>query len=174
MSNEGECAGGTIVDTADLLDGGAGNDTLIGGSGVDRITGGADADTFVQADGSSIGSTTGWFGLSGNVIGGSSQIQYLSNVDVITDFNSATDFLDATASGATDAYGTDVTNLTAGNYYVRGINFNGYGFFAGNQGNDILFYVSTGTDQTVAANIGTTSIVLLGGAANFNSTTNII
>jgi Ca2+-binding RTX toxin-like protein len=167
----------------DSLIGGAGDDTLIGGAGADSITGGTGADTFVQANGSSVASPAGWSYLKDvtYAIYEHSRIEFGVGgvIDVITDFDSQADRLDASASGATDAFGIYLPNATIGNYFVRGSYNQGTGTFSGtsdgSSGSDILFYVSTGTDQRTAANLGTTSIVLLGaGTTGFNASTNII
>ena len=163
----------------DTLIGGGGADTLIGGGGVDSITGGAGADTFVQANGSSVASSGGWSDLY--QVGSSefvlidqvSSINFGTAIDVITDFNSDDDKLDATFADAGNIDGLVVNNTSNNNYYARGIySDNRFTFHA--SGDDVLFYVSTGADQRVAANIGTTSIVLLGGGAGFDPFDNII
>jgi len=153
------------------LIGGGGADTLTGGLGADSLTGGDGADTFVQANGSSGSVVAGWINLAMNYYVYDQSIIIIGGfVDVITDFNSSADVLDATVQGGTDIYGPSVRN--AGNYFARGY-YSGGTFITDLGGSDIFFYVSTGADQTVAANIGTTSIVLMGAGSGFNSS-NII
>lgn len=153
-------------------------DTITAGNGIDLITGLAGNDVFVQPNGSSAGSTGGWTSLTNNaIVGGASIIDFgpTDPIDNVTDFSSANDKLDASVAGATNA--ATVANLAtaaAGNYYVIGIYNSANGEFLATNGPDVLFYVTTGVDQTVPANIGTTSIVLSGGAAGFSAAVNII
>jgi Ca2+-binding RTX toxin-like protein len=159
----------------DSITGGSGDDTLIGGVGADTLTGGAGADTFVQANGSSGSVSTGWQNLYGNVyIGNGATIDTGGFADVITNFDSSVDRLDATEQGAVDSVGSFGHLMTTNNWFTKG-DYSGTTFTANyDSGSDIFFYVSTGADQTVAANIGTTSVVLIGAASGFNSSTNII
>lgn len=85
-------AGSSIIGTAagDQIIGEAGTDTITGGRGADVLTGGTGNDSFVFVTGDSFsGSATG------------STAIYASGVDVITDFNSATQSDVASFNGTT-------------------------------------------------------------------------
>ncbi len=168
----GEVLTGSFTD--DTLEGLAGDDTIAGGGGADNMTGGLGADQFMQANGNSVVAGSAWANLTAGLVQNNSSINFGTEIDVVTDFSSASDFLNADAAGATNAIGIDAAAAgSVGNFYVRGT-YNGTTFTVNTGlGDDILFYVSISTDQTIAAYLGTTSIVLIGGAAGFNPATNI-
>ncbi len=160
---------------ADTLTGGDGADVVTGNNGADVMTGGAGSDRFVQADNNSVVSGAAWTNLAVGIIGNTSTIAFGTEIDTITDFDSLVDRLDADAPGAINAFNmTASAAVSFGNFFVRGDYFGTTFTVSNTTGADILFYVSTSANQTVAANLGTTSIVLVGGAANFNAATVII
>jgi Ca2+-binding RTX toxin-like protein len=162
----------------DTIVGGDGNDTIQGGVGVDLLTGGTGSDRFVQLNGDSASSQNGIGGLNlvTDVVEAGSFINFGQPIDLITDFDSATDKLDATFAGAADLIGQNGTALTvgSGNFFLQGT-YSVNTFTASATGADILFLNATGLDLTNPADIGNTSIVLQGAAATgFNAGFNII
>ena len=122
--------------------------------------------------GDSVQSAGAWGNLNGGNIQATSSIAFGNNIDVISNFTGG-DRLDLEVAGATDAVATTAANGTVGNLFLQG-NYVGTTFTGNANGNDILVLVTTGADQTVAANLGNTSTVLLGIGNGFNAGQNII
>ncbi len=97
LSNQTE--GFTITGSAgnDTITGGSGNDTITGGAGADTMTGGAGADTFVINSGN-----------TSITIAGSGNTGTISGYDIITDFATATDFLNLQVTPVAAANTSDV------------------------------------------------------------------
>lgn len=161
---------------ADTIFGGAGLDTITGGTGADDITSGPGPDDFITANGDSVQSLGAW----GNLTGGgdvqaTSSIAFGTQIDVIRAFGGGAggDQLDLAVAGAATAVGTTAAAGTIGNLFLRG-DYVGTTFTGNAGGADTLVLVTTGTDQTLAANLGNTSTVLLGAGGTFNAAQNII
>jgi hypothetical protein len=161
----------------DTLTGGDGDDYIVGGTGADVMTGGLGADVFVQKTGDSIAADGGWGSLfslmSGRAIINGSTATFSAGVDVITDFVSAEDKIDAEFAGATNAIGKIPSSYAVDNYFAVGtFATNTNVFTVETAGPDVLFYRSSGIAGP--QQIGTTSIILQGGADGFDPGLNII
>ncbi len=112
---------------ADTLKGGSGNDILTGGGGgTDVLTGGAGADTFVF---NSVVS-------DGSGLGGSSDSNGGASTDIITDFESGTDFVLLRATNVNNfSVATHVTVDTALSNYVANLDPLDTG--------DVIFFLGT-------------------------------
>ena len=179
---------------ADTIVGGAGNDTIATTNGNDTVTGGTGADTItlgagfediVISAGDSVAATAG---ASGNAAANNVTIVFGNGVDIVNTAlangaNAATsDQVRSGIAGATAlANGNGLTQVTAGNYVVSGA-WNGatqtftMGFAGNNNaasGNDLLFFQTNGGDLTGnGANIGTTSMVLIGSGVGGTNVSN--
>jgi hypothetical protein len=139
-------------------------------------------DIFVQKNGDSPYSNGGWRledYVDTKIVDNKSFVDFGDGVDIITDFSSANDVIDADAAGATDAFSIENPyDAQVGNYYVRGTWDGTTKYFTANTaGPDILFYVHSYPypgPQTQTAWFGNSSVVLQGGAAGFDPVKNIV
>lgn len=162
--------GGSVNDT---ITGGAGNDTIAGGLGIDRMTGGAGQNRFQQNQGDSAyldeaGSTIANRTASGTLANGDILKFPNGQVDIVTDFDSTKDVLDASAVGANYTSGLLWQNYIRGQgHYARGT-WDGAELFTIDYatGPDIFYFVSL-NGANLAFNvfdIANGGIVLLGAA----------
>ena len=133
----------------DTITGGSGDDTISGGTGIDRLSGGGGQDKFQQNQGDSA-----FVDDSGSTIANRTANGYLANgdklkfpngqIDVVTDFDSATDVVDASAIGANSTDGRMWKDFIRGQgHYAKG-NWDGSELFTIDYatGRDILYFVS--------------------------------
>lgn len=157
----------------DTISGGAGNDTIAGGLGIDRMTGGAGQNRFQQNQGDSAyldeaGSTIANRTASGTLANGDILKFPNGQVDIVTDFDSTKDVLDASAVGANYTSGLLWQNYIRGQgHYARGT-WDGAELFTIDYatGPDIFYFVSL-NGANLAFNvfdIANGGIVLLGAA----------
>ncbi|MFD0666768.1 hypothetical protein ACT80S_03530 [Ramlibacter sp. MAHUQ-53] len=181
----GGAAGVTLVGSSigDVINGGDGDDTLKGGTGVDRLTGGLGHNRFIQSLGDSEYlseslSTIANRSASGQLANGDTLKYPNGQVDIVTDFDSSKDLLDATTSGAIYTSGLLWMNYVRGQgHYARGT-WDGTDQFTIDytSGRDILYFVSL-NGANLAFNvfdIANGAIILVGAGATGFSASNIV
>jgi len=142
------------------------------------MTGGAGADRFVQESASST-TSTGTTTVAGLVTG----IIYGSGVDIVTDFNALQgDILNAEALKDTTIRASgDIIGIKNNNILLFQGDYSGSTFVFSATGADLLYgsaKVTTsgsgGAQSFTFTGMGDTSIVLVGGAANFDTASNFV
>jgi len=150
-------------DGNDTIIGGAGNDTITGGNGADKMTGGAGADTFVYLNpGEGGAARSGFNDADGdNKISNGDKLTFGGAIDIITDFQSGIDKLDAPGSATLVVADIGTTsesfNLAANTVFTIRGNWDGatYVFTVSSTGSDtIALYVTTAGNFDTAQNIG--------------------
>lgn len=167
----------------DTITGGSGDDTISGGTGIDRLSGGGGQDKFQQNQGDSA-----YVDDPGSTIANRTQNGYLANgdilkfpsgqIDVVTDFDSAADVVDASAIGANSTDGRMWKDFIRGQgHYAKG-NWDGSELFTIDYatGRDILYFVSLNGANLAfnAFDIANGGIILVGGGSTGFTAANIV
>lgn len=163
----------TIIDAvgtgaADIITGGANNDTIEGAAAADDMTGGGGVDTFVTGEaGDSIVASA--VGLNGATLAANDTLTFnttsTNNVDLITDFG-ATDLLDTTATAGTAP--TSLIGNTMAAALTDGVAYVVYGTYVAGSG---IFTVATTFNAATAAD----ALVVVGnGTLTGTSTTGYV
>jgi len=167
----------------DTISGGAGNDTIAGGLGIDRMTGDAGQNRFQQNQGDSAyldeaGSTIANRNPNGTLANGDILKFPNGQVDIVTDFDSTNDVIDASAVGANYTSGLLWASYIRGQgHYAKG-NWDGAELFTIDYatGTDILYFVSlNGTNLAFNVfDIANGGIVLIGAGTTGFAAANIV
>lgn len=167
----------------DTISGGSGNDVISGGTGIDRLSGGSGQDRFVQNQGDSAylddpASTIANRTASGSLANGDVLKFPNGQIDIVTDFNSVEDAIDASAVGANYTDSLMWRNYIRGQgHYAKG-NWDGTELFTIDYatGRDILYFVSLNGANLAfnAFDIANGGIVLIGAGTTGFTAANII
>ena len=160
-SNNDTISGGANNDT---ITGGEGSDSLTGGGGVDILTGGNGADLFIQTTGAAA------------TIASGPSVTFGSGVDYVTDFSAALG--DVLQGDGTVLMSTSIQTMDAlaanGTYLFRGDWNAGTKTFGINGTGDDLMYATVTVTAGVLSGVASNAIVLEGGFASFNVSTNFV
>lgn len=167
----------------DIITGGSGSDTISGGAGIDRLSGGGGRDKFQQNQGDSAyvddpGSTIANRTANGYLANGDKLKFANGQIDVVTDFDSATDVVDASAMGANSTDGRMWKDFIRGQGHFAKGNWDGSELFTIDYatGRDILYFVSLNGANLAfnAFDIANGGIILVGGDSTGFTAANIV
>lgn len=167
----------------DFIHGGSGDDIITGGTGIDRLTGGAGQDRFQQNQGDSAYPSDADSTIANRTSAGSlddGDILKFPNgqIDIVTDFDSTKDVIDASVGGTYYTDGRTWANYIRGQgHYARG-NWDGSELFTIDYaaGTDILYFVSLNGANLAfnAFDIANGGIILVGAGSTGFTAANIV